>query len=599
MAWWADHERTEDEAYARHLPLREMLRRVAPLFRPHRGRLALGVGLLLVSIAAQLAGPIILRQLIDVYLPGGSRAGILASALVYAGLFAMSALATYFQVAVLARMGLSIVTALKETMFDHLLGLSLAYFDRNAPGKLLARVESDAERLLMLFSEVAIAILRTLLLIAGMLLVMLAVDGKATLAVIGLALPLIALTVAFFRRMRGVYRYARHCYARVSDFVTEYVQGVPVLQVFGYEREAGKRLAALNQDRLAAERKAALLEYGFWGVLGAAEVAAVMLILAIGSGRWFEATMTGGTLVLFLEYTRQAFWPIAIFAEQIGFIQRAFASADRVFAVLDTRSRTADRPDATPRVPPDWKELAYEHVSFAYDDGTQAVDDVSFRVRRGERVALVGLSGGGKTTLTNLLLRYYDPTGGRIALDGKDIRTYAQRAWRAGIGLVLQDIHLFPGTVGENLRALLDDVGQDSLDKAIAVVGAEAFVRSLPKGYDEELSEGGANLSMGERQLLSFARAIVRDPDLLVLDEATSSVDPGTERRLQASLDRLLAGRTSLIIAHRLSTVVGADRILVVHEGRIAEEGTHADLYARKGIYRDLFDLQFRAGEVA
>ena len=599
MPWWFADEPLDDEPPARRLPFGKMVRRVAPLFRPHVRSLVVGVLLLLVSVGAQLAGPLVLWRLIDVDVAEGSRSGVITSALTYAALFLVGAAAGYLQVVVLTKMGLSIVAELKRSLFGHLLRLSLAYFDKHTPGTLLARVESDSERLQALFSEVSIAVLRTLILISGMLVVMLAVNWRATLAVLALAVPLVVITVYFFRWMRGLYRKVRHLYARISGFVTEYVQGVPILQTFGYERRAAARLAALNQDKLAADRRASLLEYGFWGFLGAMEVAAVMVILYAGSGRWVGVAMTGGTFVLFLEYTRQAFWPLAIFAEQIGFIQRAFASADRVFSVLDTPSRTPDRVGASDTVPADWRELTFERIGFSYDGGTRALDDVSFSVKRGERVALVGLSGGGKTTLTHLLLRYYEPTEGRIALDGVDIRDFTQRAWRTRIGLVLQDIHLFPGTVGDNLRALVDEIPQENLERAVGIVGAENVLRGLPQGYDEILSEGGGNLSMGERQLLSFARAIVRDPDLLVLDEATSSVDPGTERRLQESIDRLLAGRTSLIIAHRLATIVNADRILVVHQGQIAELGTHAELYARRGIYRDLFDLQFSDGEVA
>jgi ATP-binding cassette subfamily B protein len=219
---------------------------------------------------------------------------------------------------------------------------------------------------------------------------------------------------------------------------------------------------------------------------------------------------------------------------------------------------------------------------------------VSFRLRRGETVALVGLSGGGKSTITSLLLRFYEPTDGRITVDGVDIRAYRQKAWRAGIGLVQQDIHLFPGSVADNLRALVDEVDRPALERAARTVGADHVIARLPRGYDEPLAEGGANLSMGERQLLSFARALVHDPDLLILDEATSSIDPGTEQRLQQSMRRMLAGRTALVIAHRLATVVSAERILVMHNGRLVEQGAHEELYALGGVYRDLFDLQFR-----
>ncbi len=554
---------------------------------------------MLVSVVAQVLAPLVLKRLIDVEIADESRDGVVRMGLAYALLFIVGAAATFAQVVILARMGLGVVKTLKERLFGHVLHLSLAYFDRNPPGRLLARIESDSERLQMLFAEVSIAMVRTALLVVGMFCVMFATDWRATLAILALVVPLVTVTIIFFHRMRRLHRRVRALYARISEFVTEYVQGVSVVRLFGYETRARKRLRALNQDKLIAERDASMWGYSFWGGLTAVEVAAVMGIVYVGAGHRFGAEMTPGVLVLFLVYLRQAFGPLAMFSEQLSFVQRAFASADRVFGVLDTPSRTPDADDALDAVPDDWRELAFENVVFEYDGGTRAIDGVSFSVRRGERVAMVGASGGGKTTLTSLLLRYYEPTEGRVALDGVDIRRYRQRAWRARVGLVLQDIHLFPGTVGENLRALAEDIPPEAIERAVGVVGAADLVARLASGYDEPLTEGGANLSMGERQLLCFARAIVRDPDFLVLDEATSSVDPGTERRLQQSMDRLLAGRTSLIIAHRLATVVGADRILVVSHGRIVEEGTHAELYERDGIYRDLFDLQFRKAGAA
>ena len=590
---------SEGEQHVRHLPAMEMVRRVVPFFRPHLATLAAGLALLVVSVAADLSGPLVLRHLIDTDIAGRSRDGILRSAAIYAALFAVGTVANYTQVVMLTGMGLAIVTRLKEMTFAHLMGLSIAYFDANPPGRLMARVESDTERLQALFSDVAIAVLRTIVLLLGALTVMFASSWQVTLGILSCAAPLAVGALYYFRWMRGYYRRIRTMVARISGFVSEYVLGVPILQVYGYEAEARKRLATLNEDKLRVEGTAALFEQGFWGVLAAVEVLAVILVLYLGSGRLTGVTMTVGTLILFAEYTRRVFWPLAMFSEQLGFIQRAFASADRVFGVLDTPSRTPDREDAADTVPADWRELAFDDVSFVYDGGTRALDHVSFRIGRGETVALVGLSGGGKSTITNLLLRFYEPTEGRITLDNVDIRAYRQKAWRARLGLVQQDIHLFPGTVADNLRALVDQIDQDALARAAETVGANQVIARLPLKYDEPLTEGGANLSMGERQLLSFARAVVHDPDVLILDEATSSVDPGTERRLQASMAHMLSGRTALVIAHRLATVVAANRILVVHGGRIVQSGTHDDLYAEPGVYRDLFDLQFQRAQSA
>jgi len=594
--WWMDEtDEQGEDAGVRHIPLRQMLRRILPLFRPHTRTIAIAAALLLVSVAAELAGPLLVRQVLDKDIPTADTAGLLTRALLYAGLFVLGMAAAYVQVVMISRVGLKIVTGLRQQTFAHLLDLSLAYFDKNPSGKLMARVESDVERLLALFSDVSLALFRNVVLFGGTFTVMMFANAQVTLAVLALMLPLLLATYLFLKYIRKTSRTVRRLYAKISAFLAEYVQGIPILQIFGYTEKAQMDLMRLNRDKYAKEVRLYFVEYGFWAAFAAVEVAAVMTIIWVGARQVLGAAMTVGTLVLFIEYTRRLFWPLIMFSEQLDFIQRAFASADRVFAILDTPSRTPDRADARAAVPADWHEIAFENVSFVYDGGARALDHVSFRVRRGEKIALVGLSGGGKTTIANLLLRFYEPTAGRITVDGVDIRDYRQRAWRERIGLVLQDIHLFPGTLGDNLRVLRDEVPEGDLDRALRVVQAEEMLTRLPHGYATELSEGGANLSMGERQLLCFARAIVQDPDVLVLDEATSSVDPVTERRLQASLDRLLHGRTSIIVAHRLATITRVDRILVLHKGKLAEEGTHAELYDRGGIYRDLFDLQFAA----
>jgi len=595
--FWDDEDdpRLDDEPQVRHFTLRQMLRRVAPLFRPHVWELVLATVMLFVVVAAELGGPLLVRHVLDRDIPSGDGKGIIIRAVSYAVLFAVGMGVAYLQVVLMAKVGLRIITELRQRVFAHVLSLSLAHFDKNPPGRLMARVESDVERLLVLFSEVALAVFRNGVLVLGTFTVMLLTNARVTITVLALMTPVIVATYFFLRYIRRGFRTVRRLYARISSFLAEYVQGIPILQIYGYTEKAQLDLMRLNKDKFTKEVRLSYVEYGFWGLFASMEIAAVMLIIYVSAPEVMGAAMTIGTLVLFIEYTRRLFFPLLMFSEQLNFIQRAFASADRVFDLLETPSRTHDRPDAAAHVPEGWKELAFEDVSFVYDGGIEALREVSFRVKRGEKVALVGLSGGGKSTATNLLLRYYDPTRGRITLDGVDICDYQQKIWRKMIGLVLQDIHLFPGTLGDNLRVLRDEIPQEALDRAVRIVHAEEMIRRLPKGYDTELSEGGANLSMGERQLLCFARAIVEDPDVLILDEATSSVDPVTERRIQESLERLMAGRTSLIVAHRLATITKVDRILVLHQGRLVEEGTHDELYAKKGIYRDLFDLQYAA----
>ncbi len=591
--WWGHDDVEEDEQDVKDIPLRKMLRRIVPLFRPHVRTIVLASVLMLVAVAAELAGPRIIRYVLDVDIKNGDQMGVLHRGILYAVLYGVGMAAAYVQVVILSRVGLRIITELREQAFAHIMSLSMDYFDKNPTGRLMARVESDIERLRHLFSDVALALLRNVFFLGGTLGVMLAADVKVTLSIVVLMTPIVVGTYFFLKYIRRAFRTIRTLYARISAFLAEYVTGIPVLQIFGYTEKAKLDLARRNRDKYSKEVRVYFREYAFWGLFSSMEIAAVMVIIYIGARSVFGVAMTVGTLVMFIEYTRRLFWPLIMFSEQLDFIQQAFASADRVFAILDTPSRTPDLPDARSRIPDDWKEIAFEGVTFVYDGGARALDDVSFRVRRGEKVALVGLSGGGKTTVTNLLLRFYEATEGKVTLDGIDIREYRQREWRKNIGLVLQDIHLFPGTLKENLEALREGIPRRDLDRALEVAQADEMVRRLPDGYGAELAEGGTNLSMGERQLLCFARAIVDDPDILILDEATSSVDPATEHRLQDSLDRLLEGRTSLIVAHRLATITKVDRILVLHEGRIVEEGAHEELYRRGGIYRDLFDLQF------
>jgi len=590
-----DRDDLEEESGVKHLSVKQMVRRIIPFFAPHKTTLILATLMLFVVTAAELGGPMLVRHVLDHDIPGGDTRGILVRAGLYALLFVIGMGTAYLQVIVLTKMGLKIVTKLREDVFAHLLSLSLAYFDNNPPGKLMARVESDIEKLLMLFSDVALALVRNIVLLGGTFAVMMAYNPRVTFAIILLMLPVMLATYFFLQYIRKRFRVIRKLYADIIGFLTEYVQSIPILQIYGYTEKALSDLVRLNSEKFGKEVRIAYVEYAFWGGFFAMEIVAVMLIIFIASRNMMGAGMTVGTLVLFIDYTRRLFWPLLMFSEQLNMIQRAFASADRVFALLDTPSRTPDQPGASESVPENWREITFENVTFTYDGGVTALKEINLRIVRGEMIALVGLSGGGKSTVTNLLLRYYEPTQGKICLDGVDIRSFKQQAWRAKIGLVLQDIHLFPGTLGDNLRVLRDEISDSAIDRAIKVVQAEEMISRLPDGYDTELSEGGTNLSMGERQMLCFARAVVQDPDILILDEATSAVDPVTERRLQDALNHAMKGRTSLIVAHRLATITKADRILVMHHAQLVEEGSHKELYNAGGIYRDLFDLQFNA----
>ncbi len=594
--WYMVSDGEDEHSGRRRLPLSAMARRTWEIVGPYRWAFLPGAFLMLLTVGGELVGPLLIRRLLDEVIPSGDETGVLSTAGLYAGAYVVAMGAGYAQTVLMWRTGLETVAALRRKVFAHVLSLSLSFFDRNPPGRLMARVESDVERVLDLFSFMALSILRNVLVLVATFFVMFSANAHVASIVLAIMSPVVVGTYFLLRYVRENYRTVRAIYARISGFLAEFVQAIPVLQVYGYTDRARAKLADLNKAKVWREAKVAYVEYAAFSLIMTMEVVAAMAIIYLGSAHGTSKGLSVGTMVLFIEYTRRFFWPLVAFSEQLGAVQKSFAALDRVFAILDTEAEVRDEPGALDEVPSDWKELRFENVSFAYEEGVTAVNDVSFTVRRGERVALVGLSGGGKTTIASLLMRFYEPMQGRITLDGVDIRRFTQKAWRQRIGLVLQDVSLFPGTVAENVSAMRKGTRRDAIEHALKVVEAWDIVERLPGGLDAEISEGGGNLSMGERQLLCFARAIVQEPDLLVLDEATSSVDPVTEERLQRSLEDLMRGRTSVVIAHRLATITKCDRILVLHEGKLVEKGTHRELYELGGIYRNLFDLQFARG---
>ncbi len=583
----------DDERTARKSSLRELWRGLRPFAAPHAWSFVLGALLLLAGVAGELSGPLILRRIIDVAIPARSVGLTVAMAGLFALVFATTMTLFYLQVIVMARLGLRIVRDLKRSVFEHMLTLSQSFFDRTPSGRLMARVESDSERVRMLFSEVSMAILRSVTLMAGTIGIMAATDLRITGSVMLLVVPVAATTIPVLRLMRRLWAQVRSSYSRISGLVAEYVRAVPVLQVFAATAVAASKLADEGRKFLGLEVRASIWEYGFWSFLGSCEVAAVAVILTAGRGGVLAGTLTVGSVVLFIEYTRRLFMPIVMFSETLNQVQRALASADRIFSILSTRTLTPDGDLGEDGFPDDWREIRFEDVWFRYDEESDwALRGVSFSVPRGGMVALVGASGGGKSTLVGLLMRFHEPSRGRITIGGVDIRSFRLETWRRRLGLVLQNVSLFSGTLSENLTVFDERIGTEDQLAALRTIEAEDLLERIPEGLSGEISEGGLNLSMGERQLINFARAVLHRPEVLVLDEATSSVDPGTERRIQRAMDRVLSGRTALVVAHRLATVRNADEIVVIQAGQVAETGTHAELLERGGIYAGLCRLQ-------
>ncbi len=576
-----------------------VFKKIYPFIKPHKKAFAFAALLLFLSVAGELVGPLILRTVIDTAIPRKSSGGIVMYSLLFAGTFSFAMVMSYLQVIITTRVGLSVVRDLKEKVFRHMLSLSLSFFDRNPTGKLMARVESDSERVRMLFSEVSMALLRNMAMVFGTLGIMLVADAKITIWIIILLIPITLMTVPVLKKMRKLYRKVRSAYAGISGIIAEYIRSVPVLRVYGATGMAISRIHKEGENFLSREVKAYFWEYGFWSFLGSCEILAVIVILLSGRAGVVSGAVSIGTVVMFVEYTRRLFGPVVMFSETLNMVQRAAASAERLFDILATETLTPDGHLDESEFPVDWKEISFDKIWFRYSDGPWVLKDICFTISRGSLVALVGSSGGGKSTIVSLLMRFYEPTKGKITIDGIDIRDFRLGVWRKHLGLVLQNVNLFSGSLSENLTVFRKGISESSQKRALGSIEAEDILEIIPGGLDGKISEGGMNLSMGQRQLINYARAVLKKPDILVLDEATSSVDPGTERRIQRSTDLLIRDRSALVVAHRLSTVTHASNILVIQHGVIAEEGTHEELLGKDGIYAGLCRLQLQGGVYA
>ena len=573
-----------------------VLRKMLPFLKPHRKAFAIAALLLLLSVAGELAGPLILRMVIDNAIPQKSVRDIIFYSILFAGTFSFAMILSYIQVIIATKIGLAVVRDLKEEVFRHMLSLSLSFFDKHPTGKLMARVESDSERVRMLFSDVSMALLRNVAMVGGTIGIMMVADASITIWILLLLFPIALLTVPILKHMRKLYRRVRAAYARISGFISEYVRSVPVLQVFGATGMASGRVHLEGKRYLNREIRAYFWEYGFWSFLGSCEIVAVVIILLSGRAGVISGAVSIGTVVMFVEYTRRLFGPVVMFSETLNMVQRAAASAERLFDILSTETLTPDGHLEESDFPEDWKEIRFENVWFSYSKENQALKDISFVIPKGRMVALVGASGGGKSTIVSLLMRFYEPTEGKITINGIDIRDFRLDVWRRRLGLVLQNVNLFSGTLSENLTVFKRDIPLENQKKALRTIEAEDILERIPGGLDGKISEGGLNLSMGQRQLINYARAVLIEPELLILDEATSSVDPGTEKRIQRSTDLIIKDRTALVVAHRLSTVTHASNIIVVQHGEIIEQGKHDELLRHAGAYAGLCRLQLEGG---
>jgi ATP-binding cassette subfamily B protein len=487
---------------------------------------------------------------------------------------------------------------LRVQVFARLQRLSLRYFDRNPVGRMMTRVTNDVEALNEAFSSGIVTAFGDVFTLVFILAAMLRLDWRLALVTFTV-LPFVFAAAFVFRGLiRRAFRDIRVRLARINAYLQEQLGGVRVVQLFGRERESARAFAEINRDHLHANLRSITWYALFFPTIEVLTAAAMGLILWYGGWQSLRGAVSVGVVAAFLQYTRRFFRPIQDLSEKYNLLQSALAAAERIFELLDTEPEIRDPADPLHLPAPGRGEIEFRDVWFRYaDDGEWVLRGVSFAARPGERVAIVGATGAGKSTIINLLMRFYEPGRGEILLDGVPIDRVPVAELRGRIGLVLQDVFLFSEDVSRNIRLGRDDISDERVRAASVRVGLDPFVARLPGGYAQPLGERGTQLSVGERQLVSFARALAFDPLVLVLDEATSSVDSELEARIEDALKELMRGRTSLVIAHRLSTVQGADEILVLHHGEVRERGTHAQLLARGGLYARLYELQFVRAE--
>ena len=571
-----------------------LMRRLLQYLRPYPASVAIAIVAIIGGAGMQLAQPYLFKVAIDRYIATRNLEGLDTLALLYLAILVGSFAADYVQTWTMQMTGQRIMFDLRMAIYGHLQRLDLKYFDRNPVGRLMTRITSDVDALNDMFTSGVVTALGDILTLVGIMGVMMWMNWR--LALVSFAvLPLIIIITQWFRwNVRELYRTVRGWVARINAFLQENITGMATVQLFRREGLNFERFKEINAKHRDANINQIFYYAVFYPAIEAVATLASALIIWYGGGRVLGGALTFGALVAFLQYSQRFFRPISDMSEKFNVMQAAMASSERIFKLLDEPVEVASPVRPTPRPAPAAGHIAFEHVWFAYANDDLVLKDVSFDVLPGQRVGIVGATGSGKTTLINLLLRFYDVNRGRITVDGVDIRELDLADLRALFSLVLQDVHLFSGTIADNIRLGDASIDDDRVRLAAEAVHADSFIARLPDGYRSAVAERGATLSLGQKQLLSFSRALAFNPRVLILDEATSSVDTETELVIRDALHVLMKERTTIAIAHRLSTIQDMDKILVLHKGQLRESGTHQELLAQRGIYFKLFELQYK-----
>jgi ATP-binding cassette subfamily B multidrug efflux pump len=592
-----------------------LMRRLITYLRPYKLQVALATAAIIGHSILELAPPYLVKLVIDRYIPARDINGLSIVAMLYLATLAGSFVLDYAQTWVLQFTGQRIMFDIRMQIYEHLQQLDVRFYDRNPVGRLMTRVTTDVDVLNDLFTSGVVSVFGDLFTLIGIMAMMIWLDWRLAIVAFSV-LPLIWFVTQWFRRnVRESYRTVRIWIARINAYLQERITGMATVQQFRREARDFEEFERIDRTYRNANVQSIVYYAVFYPAIELISALAAALIIWVGGGWVVGGILTLGSLVASLQYSSRFFRPISDMSEKFNILQGAMASSERIFQLLDTpveiepsgsgrsaphgqSKRVSLDPSGTDLPRPRIGRIAFENVTFAYIAGEPVVRNVSFTVDPGQRVAIVGATGSGKTTIVSLLLRFYDAQEGRITIGGIDIRDMDLHELRSLFGLVLQDVHLFSGTIGGNVRLGNEAIDEGAVRRAVEAVHASGFINRLPAGLDTPVAERGATLSVGQKQLLSFARALAFDPPVLVLDEATSSVDTETELLIRDALKVVMRGRTTIAIAHRLSTIQDMDRILVLHKGELREAGTHQELLAHRGIYHRLYQLQFKDREL-
>ena len=574
-----------------------LMKRLLVYLKPYKARIVIAFLLMLATAGLATLTPYLVKVTIDRYITRRDIGGINLMAMFYCAVLVAQMVLSYLQVYIMQMTGQSIMYDMRVQLFSRLQTRELNFFHRNPVGRLMTRITNDVDTLNELFTSGVVSIFGDLLTLSGIMIAMLAINFQ--LALVALAVvPLLFLATALFQRTaRAAYSETRYWLARINAFLQEAISGMGIIQLFNKEQKMFGKFDHINYKHYRATKKSVMAYALFYPAVEMIEAIAFALLVWFGGNRAIAGFVTFGALVAFIQYTQRFFRPIADLSEKYNILQSAMASSERIFNLLDNEEVIhAPIQDGVPEQR--LSSVEFRNVSFSYPGGEKVLKDVSFKIGQGEKIAIVGPTGAGKTTITSLLLRFYDAYEGQILVNNTDLRKISDEHLRRDIAVVFQDAFLFSRTVRENITFDRPEITGEQMESISKYLLADSFIRELPTGYDHLLSERGSNISFGQRQLITFVRALAANPSIIILDEATSSVDIETEYVIRRALEKLMAGRTAILIAHRLSTIQNVDRILVLFEGEIREEGSHQELLDRGDLYYKLYQLQYKDQEL-